>query len=131
MFKNHGLKLSLLISALFIVTPAIVTPAQLAAQDSAIPVQLPNGRLLAEVPGKPREINNLPTAAAVSPDGRFAVFLHSGFGAYADNLKQSLSALNLETNQLSDFPENRLGRNARQTYFLGLAFSLDGRHLYA
>lgn len=103
----------------------------LAGQEPSVPVQLPNGRLLTQVPGNPREINNLPTAAAVSPDGRFVVFLHSGFGTYADNLKQSLSVLNLETNELSDFPENRLGRNARQTYFLGLAFSLDGKHLYA
>ncbi len=94
-------------------------------------MQLPNGRLLAQVPGNPREINNLPTAAAKSPDGRFAVFLHSGFGAYSDGGKQSLSVLNLESNELSDFPENRLGRDARQTYFLGLAFSLDGKHLYA
>jgi len=93
--------------------------------------QLPNGRLLGEVPGKPREINNLATAAAVSPDGRFAVFLHSGFGADTDDGKQSLSVLNLETDNLSDFPDNRLAHNARQTYFLGLAFSLDGKHLLA
>ncbi len=126
MFKNHGLKLLLLISAFF-----IIIPVQLTAQDAASQVQLPNGRLLGPVPGNPREINNLPTAAAVSPDGRFAVFLHSGFGAYADGVKQSLSVLHLETNELSDFPENRLGRSARQTYFLGLAFSLDGKHLYA
>src|SRR5882724_4276758 len=93
--------------------------------------QLPNGRLLGEVPGKPREINNLATAAAVSPDGRFAVFLHSGFGTDTDDGKQSLSVLNLETDTLSDFPDNRLPHNARQTYFLGLAFSLDGKHLFA
>jgi YVTN family beta-propeller protein len=93
--------------------------------------QLPNGRLLGEVPGKPREINNLATAAAVSPDGRFAVFLHSGFGADTDDGKQSLSVLNVETDKLSDFPDNRLPHNARQTYFLGLAFSLNGKHLFA
>ena len=93
--------------------------------------QLPNGRLLGEVPGKPREINNLATAAAVSPDGHFAVFLHSGFGADTDDGKQSLSVLNLESDKLSDFPDNRLPHNARQTYFLGLAFSLDGKHLFA
>src|SRR5882724_1946653 len=92
--------------------------------------QLPNGRLLGEVPGKPREINNLATAAAVSPDGRFAVFLHSGFGADTDDGKQSLSVLNLETDKLSDFPDKRLSHNARQTYFLGLAFSLGGKYLF-
>src|SRR5712671_184740 len=126
MFKNHCLKLLSLASAFF-----MLSPIQLAAQDSATPTQLPNGRLLGQVPGNPREINNLPTAAALSPDGRFVVFLHSGFGAYAEGNKQSLSVLNLETNALTDFPDRRLGRNARQTYFLGLAFSLDGKHLYA
>jgi DNA-binding beta-propeller fold protein YncE len=107
---------------------------QLAAQDSRLPVQLPNGRLLDEVPGKPREMNNLATAAAVSPDSRFVVLLHSGFGAYDQNHKhtyQSLSVLNVATNDLSDFPDNRLDGKARQCYFLGLAFSLDGKHLYA
>jgi len=126
MSKNHWLGFLSRVSAIF-----LVTSINLLAQESTAPVQLPNGRVLAQVPGDPREINNLPTAAAVSPDGHFAVFLHSGFGAYANGGKQSLSVLNLETNQLSDFPENRLGRNARQTYFLGLAFSLDGKHLYA
>ena len=47
------------------------------------------------------------------------------------NLEQSLSVLNLDTDELTDFPDDRLGRYARQTYFLGLAFSLDGKHLYA
>src|SRR5206468_763393 len=43
------------------------------------PINLPNGRILAEVPGHPRSVNNLPTAAALSPDKKFAVFLHSGY----------------------------------------------------
>ena len=126
MSKNDCLRFLPWVSAIF-----LIASMNLVAQQSTGPVQLPNGRLLAQVPGNPREINNLPTAGAVSPDGRFVVFLHSGFGTYADNLKQSLSVLDLETDQLSDFPENRLNRNARQTYFLGLAFSLDGKHLFA
>ena len=96
--------------------------------------QLPNGRLLGEVPGHPRTINNLATAAAVSADGRFLVFLHSGYGAYSEDSKhsyQSLSVLNVATDTLTDFPESRLDHGAHQTYFLGLAFSLDGKHLYA
>ncbi len=93
--------------------------------------QLPNGKLLAEVPGHPRQINNFPTAAAISPDGRYVVFLHSGYGAYTSGRKQSLSVLNLESDQLTDFPDSRLGNDARQTYFIGLAFGLDGKHLFA
>src|SRR6516162_9666584 len=104
----------------------------MAQEDSfPTPTQVPNAKIFGELPGSPRKINNFPTAAAVSPDGRFAVFLHSGYGAYSSGEKQSLTVLNLETNELRDFPDDRLGSNAKQTYFLGLAFSLDGKHLYA
>ncbi len=92
---------------------------------------MPNAKLLGDVPGHPRRTNNFPTAAAISPDGRFAVLLHGGYGAYSSGEKQSLSVLNLETNALTDFPDDRLGSNARQTYFVGLAFSLDGHRLFA
>jgi DNA-binding beta-propeller fold protein YncE len=114
--------LSILLGLLYLANPAH-------GQQSL--TQLPNGRLLGEVPGHPREINNLATAAAVSPDHRYAVFLHSGFGSYTEEGKQSLSVLSLETDELHDFPDNRLGHGAHQTYFLGLAFSSDGKHLYA
>jgi hypothetical protein len=118
----------------FLVLPflylSIAAPA-LVAQDAPQTVQLPNGKLLGEVPGAPSQTNNLPTAIAISPDGRFAVLLHSGYGAYSSGEKQSLSVLNLSTNELTDFPDNRLGSKARQTYFLGLAFSLDGKHIFA
>jgi len=92
---------------------------------------MPNAKLLGEVPGNPRKINNFPTAVAISPDARFAVFLHSGFGAYSSGEKQSLTVLNLETDTIRDFPDDHLAAHARQSYFLGLAFSLDGKHLYA
>src|SRR6202011_5470917 len=77
------------------------------------------------------QINNLPTGVALSPDGRFAVLLHSGYGSYSSGGKQSLSVLHLATDELADFPDDRLAGKARQTYFLGLAFSLDGKHLFA
>jgi len=105
--------------------------SSLLAQDAPRLTQLPNGKLLAEVPGNPRQTNNLPTAVALSPDGRFAVLLHSGYGSYTSGKKQSLSVLNLETDELTDFPDDRLAAKARQTYFLGLGFSLDGKHLFA
>ncbi|HEY6384729.1 MAG TPA: hypothetical protein VIX91_03515 [Candidatus Acidoferrum sp.] len=121
--KLHFLRIS---TVLF----CLMAPA-LCAQDAPQEVWLPNGKLLSEVPGAPRPTNNLPTAAAISPDGKFAVLLHSGYGAYSSREKQSLSVLNLATDELSDFPDNRLGSKARQTYFIGLAFSLDGQHLFA
>src|SRR5271167_2548194 len=97
----------------------------------AIGTQMPNGKIFGAIPGNPQRTNNFPTAVALSPDGRYAVLLHRGYGAYSSGEKQSLSVLNLETNVLSDFPDDRLGSDARQSYFLGLAFSRDGRHLYA
>src|SRR5437899_9789298 len=113
-----------------LLTPALtVRAAVLNAQHS--PVNLPNGRVLTEAPGHPRPINNLPTNAVLSPDKKFAVFLHSGYGSYSSGEKQSLTVLNLATNDIKDFPDDRLGHEAHQTYFLGLAFSLDGHRLYA
>jgi hypothetical protein len=106
-------------------------PLSLSPQTAPPSTQLPNGKLLGEVPGHPLSTNNFPTAVALSPDGHFAVLLHSGYGTYTDNGRQSLAVLNLETNELKDFPDDRLGHNARQSYFLGLAFSLDGKHLFA
>jgi DNA-binding beta-propeller fold protein YncE len=101
-----------------------------AAQENG-PTQMPNAKLLGQVPGGPRRINNFPTGIAVSPDGKFAVLLHSGYGAYTSGKKQSITVLNLETDRLQDFPDERLGSDAKQTYFLGVAFSMDGKHLYA
>jgi DNA-binding beta-propeller fold protein YncE len=113
---------------------AIVATGELLAQtgpSAQAPTRLPNGKPLGEVPGDPQPTNNFPTAAVISPDGRFAVLLHSGFGAYTSGENQSLTVLNLQTNELRDFPDERLGSKAKQTYFLGLAFSIDGKHLYA
>src|SRR5262249_35962220 len=95
------------------------------------PVNLPDGRILGEVPGHPRPINNLPTVAALSPDGKFAVFLHSAYASYTYGEKQSVNLVSLETNEITDFPEDRLPHDAHQTFFLGLDFSLDGHHFYA
>jgi DNA-binding beta-propeller fold protein YncE len=127
MRQSHRLLQAILI-VLFAITPFSVyaqTPP------SSPKTQLPNGKLLGEIPGDPRPTNNFPTAVALSPDGRFAVLLHSGYGAYTSNEKQSLTVLNLENNSLSDFPDDRLVHEARQTFFLGLAFSRDSQHLYA
>ena len=123
---NNWTRLVRLFAFLFL---GVLAPALL-GQDAPQAVQLANGKTLRDVPGAPRSINNLPTAIALSPDGRFAVLLHSGYGAYTSGEKQSLTVLNIETNELADFPDDRLGSGAKQTYFLGLAFSLDGKHLF-
>ncbi|MGB7846058.1 MAG: hypothetical protein WBL63_10610 [Candidatus Acidiferrum sp.] len=118
---------------IFLLAVLALTPLRLSAQEipSSARTQIPNGKIFGQLPGNPRRINNFPTAAAISPDGRFSVLLHSGYGAYTSGGKQSLTVLNLETDALRDFPDDRLGKEAKQTYFLGLAFSTDGKHLYA
>lgn len=94
--------------------------------------KLPSGKnLAARIPGDPLKTNGLPTTIAVHPGGRYAALLNGGYGSVDSGLKQSIGILDLDTQQLTDFPDDRLGENAAQSYFLGLAFSIDGRHLYA
>jgi DNA-binding beta-propeller fold protein YncE len=93
-------------------------------------------RLNLPVPGDPQRTNSFPTAAALSPDGRYLAVLNNGYGTHESGGNQSIAVLDLQTNQLADFPDSRLGSGGRdhrahQTYFLGLGFSADGRELYA
>ncbi len=95
-------------------------------------ISLPSSKTLhVPVPGSPQRANSLPTAIALSPDGRYLAVLNNGYGSADSNFQQSIALLDLTTNQLRDFPDARLGLNARQTYFLGLAWSSDGTELYA
>ncbi len=56
--------------------------------------------------------------------------LNNGRGTAESKFQQSVAVLDLTSNQVRDFPDARLGINARQTYFLGLAWSSDGTELY-
>ncbi|MBZ5627959.1 MAG: bifunctional YncE family protein/alkaline phosphatase family protein [Acidobacteriia bacterium] len=97
------------------------------------PVNLPSSKvLLTPVPGNPQAgVGSLPAAVALSPDGRYLAILDAGFGAWSNHMHQGIAVLDLVTNKISFFPDARLPEKARQTYFLGLAFSGDGSHLYA
>jgi DNA-binding beta-propeller fold protein YncE len=91
-----------------------------------------SGRHLPQrLPGDPQKTNGLPTVIALHPSGRYAALLNNGYGAADFGTKQSIAILDLTTNQLHDFPDDRLAESAPQSYFLGLAFSTDGAHLYA
>src|SRR5258708_39867119 len=106
----------------------VVTSGELHAQTGPTAKarrQLHNGKVLGDVPGDPRTTNNFPTAAVVSPDGRFAVLLHSGFGAYSSGGKLSLKVLHLQTNEIRDFADSPLGAQVRPSDFLGLALSAN------
>src|ERR1051325_5606979 len=91
------------------------------AQEAGSQMRLPNGRLLGEVPGGPRETNNLATAAAVSPDGRFVAFLHSGFGSYSDDGRQSISVQGGDGRTVG-FPRKSPEPQRAANLFFGLGF---------
>jgi DNA-binding beta-propeller fold protein YncE len=92
---------------------------------------LPSGQLLMDVPGSPQATNNLPTVLTVSPDERYVAVLNNGYGSYTSDQKQSIAILDVASNRLTDFPESWMARGAAQTFFHGMAYSSDGRHLYA
>jgi DNA-binding beta-propeller fold protein YncE len=94
--------------------------------------RLPTSKaVIKPTPGTPQRTNGFPETIALSPDGRYAALLNDGFGTAESGMKQSIAILDLKTNQVTDFPEERLGEDAHQSYFLGLAFSSDSSHLYA
>ena len=95
-------------------------------------VHLPSSKvLLNPLPGRPQHTNSFPTANALSSGGRYLPLLNNGRGTEESGYRQSISILDLQTNQLSDYPDSRLQVDARQTFFLGLAFSGDGNRLSA
>jgi DNA-binding beta-propeller fold protein YncE len=114
-------------------TPSVAPRADSQAAERSFAAQeLPTSKGISDaVPGAPRSINSFPLNIALSPDGRFAVVLNNGYGTAESNFQQSLTVLDLRTNQLTDYPESRLSNDARQSFFLGLAFSSDGKHLFA
>lgn len=96
---------------------------------------LPTSKTLAiPVPGFIARTNSYPATIVVSPDGRYAALLNQGYGTEESGLRQSIAILDLSNNQVRDFPDERLRgdeKSTLQSYFIGLAFSSDGKHLYA
>jgi len=104
------------------------------AADHSRRINLPTGKSLTlPVPGYLGRTNSFPATIALSPDGRYAALLNQGYGTQESGARQSIAILDLSNNQLRDFPDDRLSDeySTRQSYFIGLAFSSDGKHLYA
>ena len=104
------------------------------AQNQRAPrqISLPTSKVLTvPSPGVLGVLNGFAAAMTVSPDGRYAAILNDGYGSQQNQAHQSIAILDLSTNRLADFPEDRLPEEAHQSYFVGLAFSSDSRHLYA
>src|SRR5579884_2177610 len=97
---------------------------------TAIP--LPSSKkLLLPVPGNPHVTSSFTETLALSPDGKYLAFLNNGFGSAASRLCQSVGIVDLKSGKLSEFADSRFAYKAQQSLFVGLAFSLDSRHLYA
>ena len=96
------------------------------------PIHLPTSKMLTvPSPGRVGSTNSFPATMVLSPDARYAALLNFGYGTQETLAQQSIAVLDLKTNQIADYPDARLGEDAHQSYFLGLAFSSDGKHLYA
>ena len=83
----------------------------LSAQDSAQPrrLSLPTSKLLdTPSPGRIGAVNSFPATIALSPDGHYAALLNNGYGTQQTQAHQSITILDLQTNQLGDFPDARL-----------------------
>jgi DNA-binding beta-propeller fold protein YncE len=104
------------------------------AADRQRRINLPTSKSLTlPVPGYLARTNSFPATIALSPDGRYAALLNQGYGTEESGARQSIAILDLSNNRLHDFPDDRLSDDysSHQSYFIGLAFSRDGKHLYA
>jgi DNA-binding beta-propeller fold protein YncE len=95
-------------------------------------ISLPTSKTLTlPTPGRIGPTNGFAATIALSPDGHYAALLNDGYGTQETIATQSIAILDLKTNELKDYPDKRFGEEAKQSYFLGLVFSFDGKHLYA
>jgi DNA-binding beta-propeller fold protein YncE len=105
------------------------------ANDRSHKINLPTSKTLTvPVPGFVARTNSYPATIALNPDGRYAALLNQGYGTEQSGVRQSIAILDLSNNQLRDFPDERLRgdeKSTLQSYFIGLAFSTDGKRLYA
>lgn len=95
-------------------------------------IMLPTSKMLSEPsPGRIGSTGGSTMTMVVSPDGHYAALLNDGYGTQENDEHQGISVLDLKTNKISDYPDSRFGTENHQSLFLGLAFSSDGKHLYA
>jgi DNA-binding beta-propeller fold protein YncE len=121
--------------AVILLTAVLALPIALSAQEakpetSSIP--LPTSKTLTiPTPDRIGDTNSFPATITLSPDGRYAALLNNGYGTQETMAMQSIAVLDLKTNQITEFPDKRFGEDVHQSYFLGLVFGSDGKHLYA
>jgi DNA-binding beta-propeller fold protein YncE len=110
----------------------ILKAASMAAQSGSTSIDLPTSKeILQPVPGNPQRLNGLPLSMAISPDKRYVITVNAGYGTFESGYNQSLAVMDTQTGVVNDFPDDRTPIKARQTLYSGLAFSRDGKHVYA
>ena len=93
---------------------------------------LPTSKMLTvPSPGRIGSTNSFPATMVLSPDGRYAALLNDGYGTQETLAHQSIAVLDLKSNKITEYPDTRLSDTSHQSYFIGLAFSSNGKHLYA
>jgi DNA-binding beta-propeller fold protein YncE len=101
------------------------------AQEKPV-IDLPSSKqIVGVVPGNPQRLNSLPISMAVSPDRRYVVTVNAGYGKFESKYYQSLAVMDTQTGKVTDFPDTRTGLSSKETLYSGLAFSADGKHVYA
>jgi DNA-binding beta-propeller fold protein YncE len=113
---------------LLVIACAVFTVPAAVAQSISLPT---SKQIIQPVPGSPQLLNSLPMAVAWSPDHRYLAIANAGFGTVESNYQQSIAVLDTDTGKLADFPEVRTDVGAVQTLYNGVAFSSDGKHIYA
>ncbi len=121
--------------AIILLTAVLALHIALSAQEAkpeASSIPLPTSKTLTiPTPGRIGSTNSFPATITLSPDGRYAALLNNGYGTQENMAMQSIAVLDLKTNQITEFPDKGFGEDVHQSYFLGLVFGSDGKHLYA
>ncbi|HST12993.1 MAG TPA: hypothetical protein VLL05_21620, partial [Terriglobales bacterium] len=99
----------------------LLSPVSLSSQEkpAKIPAQLPTSKTLAADTGRISPVNSFPATIALSPDGHYAAMVHAGYGTQDSRGRQSISIANLDGREVKDFPDDRLGEESHQSYFVG------------
>jgi DNA-binding beta-propeller fold protein YncE len=118
-----------LLAGLFVLQIAVLRAQE---QPAASSISLPTSKTLTiPTPGRIGATNSFPATIVISPDGRYAALLNNGYGTQETMAMQSIAVLDLKTNQITEYPDKRFGEDVHQSYFLGMVFGSDGKHLYA
>ncbi len=108
---------------IFVLLSALAVSQSPSADHS--PIMLPTSKMLTvPSPGRLGSTNSFPATMVVSPDGRFAAALDDGYGTQETLAQQSISVLDLKTNQIVDYPDARLGERIASELFswVGIQF---------